>query len=481
MLERDTSRPSRNIYVYETHNRPPSEYETRHLSRRISEALAELRTIDDDIVRATHALEALRHRKALRLKDLVVLRKAMAPVRRLPAEILGEIFSWAVTSQNSTITTYSRSTGHRESSLNAKNSPILLTHICARWRAVAHATPKLWTKIIFTLHQTPTRSTTTLIRLFAQKSRAHLLSLQITISSPVEVNNALSFLWQICDKGSFVALSELHFSEVYQFNDSPPSFADVINASEVAPNLRCLRLESHSIPTSLDPLINTIHWNQLTTLTLITPVEFYVAQWILSQCIEMQNFTVDFADAAGATIHLAPQMLPHVQRMCCDAFIPDEGNSLSELDFFRPFSLPSLNIIDLRHLWPRTHIASLHQRSPFRLTAIFARDLCLSQMCQCTTDELYSAITFNPNSTADPLIPLLRKLTTVGSCHEDGDGRTYAAMIESRWWAYDRNCALRTRRISRLESVSIDVAFIDTSQMEERLSNLVSAGVVKFG
>ncbi|KAJ7258573.1 hypothetical protein C8J57DRAFT_1720701 [Mycena rebaudengoi] len=445
------AQPSRNIYAYETHNRPPSEYEARHLSRRISEALAELRTINDDIVRATHALEALRHRKALRLKDLVALRKAMAPVRRLPAEILGEIFSWAVTSQNNSDPIYDNA-----------------------------------------------------------------------YTSPVEVNNALSFLWQICDRvevlklisppgywqilnnfpeGSFVALSELHFSEVYQFNDSPPSFADVIDASEVAPNLRCLSLESHSIPTSLDPLINTIHWNQLTTLTLITPIEFYVAQWILSQCIEMQDFTVDFADAAGATIHLAPQMLPHLHRMCCDAFFRDEGSSLSDLDFFRPFSLPSLNIIDLRHLWPGTHIASLHQRSPFRVTRLslheveistvelieflqqhpMISDLCLSQMCQCTTDKLYSAITFDPNSTADPLIPLLRKLTTVGSFHEDGNGSTYAAMIESRWWAYDWNCALRTGRISRLESVSIDVAFIDTSQMKERLSDLVSAGVVKFG
>ena len=72
-----------------------------------------------------------------RLNNSLVLYQALvAPIRRLPTEIISEIFRSVPRSLREPF--------------RKSNSPILLTQICSRWRAIAISTPQLWDIIAFT-------------------------------------------------------------------------------------------------------------------------------------------------------------------------------------------------------------------------------------------------------------------------------------------------------------------------------------------
>ncbi|PBK92243.1 hypothetical protein ARMGADRAFT_930968, partial [Armillaria gallica] len=62
---------------------------------------------------------------------LAVYERVLAPVRRLPPEILMEIFTWTRNSQSYY--------AHR-----MKGSPWVVSHVCTTWRAAALSCPELW-------------------------------------------------------------------------------------------------------------------------------------------------------------------------------------------------------------------------------------------------------------------------------------------------------------------------------------------------
>ncbi|KAF7371155.1 F-box domain-containing protein [Mycena sanguinolenta] len=64
----------------------------------------------------------------------------LSPLRRVPSEILTEIFLW-------TLPCVSEMTGNL-CKFNVARSPWLLTHISHRWRVVALSTPLLWSQVI---------------------------------------------------------------------------------------------------------------------------------------------------------------------------------------------------------------------------------------------------------------------------------------------------------------------------------------------
>ncbi|KAJ7138073.1 hypothetical protein C8R44DRAFT_661191, partial [Mycena epipterygia] len=70
------------------------------------------------------------------LNHLVDNAAVISPLRRMPPELLGEIFSWTLPSIDEGET------------MNLTDSPWVLTHISSRWRAVAHSTPSLWSLIL---------------------------------------------------------------------------------------------------------------------------------------------------------------------------------------------------------------------------------------------------------------------------------------------------------------------------------------------
>lgn len=66
---------------------------------------------------------------------LAIYKRVLSPVRRLPPELLMEIFSWTRNSQSYHV--------HR-----MKGSPWVVSHVCKTWRAAALSCPELWTNFI---------------------------------------------------------------------------------------------------------------------------------------------------------------------------------------------------------------------------------------------------------------------------------------------------------------------------------------------
>ncbi|KAG7453256.1 uncharacterized protein BT62DRAFT_878843, partial [Guyanagaster necrorhizus] len=62
---------------------------------------------------------------------LAIYKRVLSPVRRLPPELLMEIFSWTRNSQSYHV--------HR-----MKGSPWVVSHVCKTWRAAALSCPELW-------------------------------------------------------------------------------------------------------------------------------------------------------------------------------------------------------------------------------------------------------------------------------------------------------------------------------------------------
>ncbi|KAJ7210216.1 hypothetical protein B0H12DRAFT_958752, partial [Mycena haematopus] len=108
-------------------NEVPLDSEIPTIRSGISKIDASLACIHDEIVQLQSRLkqlEAERERLAsYRAQSCAIL----SPLRRMPPEILGEIFLWTIPALP-----------------DQRYSPWFLTHICCRWREIAVSSPLLW-------------------------------------------------------------------------------------------------------------------------------------------------------------------------------------------------------------------------------------------------------------------------------------------------------------------------------------------------
>ncbi|KAJ7196807.1 hypothetical protein GGX14DRAFT_375691, partial [Mycena pura] len=115
-------------------NSVPSDFQANEIHQLILNTDAEISALGDEITRVQCALDRLELRRA-GLRDFVKSHRAVVSiVRRLPRDILGEIFSH-----------YLRDAS--DSEYPPSGSPTLLLHlvgVCDRWRTIALASPLLW-------------------------------------------------------------------------------------------------------------------------------------------------------------------------------------------------------------------------------------------------------------------------------------------------------------------------------------------------
>ncbi|KAJ7656110.1 hypothetical protein DFH06DRAFT_1046007, partial [Mycena polygramma] len=116
-------------------NRPPTEQETRGIRGLLQELDSQLGELNAGSPRHERVPEL--DEAAMHLRQLMVasLRGALSAMRSLPAEILGEIFIIC------------RDESHNDPEHGTTDSdyaPMVLTHVCSRWRQVALRMPRLW-------------------------------------------------------------------------------------------------------------------------------------------------------------------------------------------------------------------------------------------------------------------------------------------------------------------------------------------------
>ncbi|PPQ95683.1 hypothetical protein CVT26_008335 [Gymnopilus dilepis] len=116
-------------------NDPPLQCVVDDLSGLIASPMEELALTNQSITNLELELRALKSkRKQLRSTALEEYLIITSPIRRLPDDILSEIFYQCIHS-------------HRNPLMSASEAPVLLTRICSRWRSVALSSPELWARL----------------------------------------------------------------------------------------------------------------------------------------------------------------------------------------------------------------------------------------------------------------------------------------------------------------------------------------------
>ncbi|KAJ7483481.1 hypothetical protein FB451DRAFT_1028928, partial [Mycena latifolia] len=122
-----------------TTNAVPQGTELPFIQVVVSKTDARLADVEKEISRLRDRLQQLEDERASLSRYQAQNYAVISPLRRMPPEVLGEIFSW-------TLPDFRHTLGRRR--FDITSSPWLLTHISSRWRAVALSNASLWSVVV---------------------------------------------------------------------------------------------------------------------------------------------------------------------------------------------------------------------------------------------------------------------------------------------------------------------------------------------
>ncbi|KAF7371151.1 F-box domain-containing protein [Mycena sanguinolenta] len=118
-------------------NEPPDDSDSEFVCSVILEADVRLACLDDEISKLQDKLTQLQDERASLSKYLTRNKAILSPLRRMPPELLGEIFSWTLPSM--------KEIWARKHYL--ADSPWVLSHTSGSWRMVSLSIPSLWSRV----------------------------------------------------------------------------------------------------------------------------------------------------------------------------------------------------------------------------------------------------------------------------------------------------------------------------------------------
>ncbi|KAJ7291339.1 hypothetical protein C8J57DRAFT_214633 [Mycena rebaudengoi] len=120
-------------------NDPPPDAEILVIRNIIADEQSRLLDLDTHIAALKKILEPLVDERNATADRILRHQSVISAARRVPPEILGEIFLLTLPSQED---------GMLEKASCVDSSPWLVGRICSRWREIALALPELWTTIL---------------------------------------------------------------------------------------------------------------------------------------------------------------------------------------------------------------------------------------------------------------------------------------------------------------------------------------------
>ncbi|THU90869.1 hypothetical protein K435DRAFT_675166, partial [Dendrothele bispora CBS 962.96] len=115
-------------------NHAPSRAEAEHIHKHLCLPEQELQTIDEEIARLDTLLHNLRSRREKAVSYIHKHRRLLSPIRRIPPEIIAELFTYCLPSAH-------------PPTRDLSEAPLLLTLVCKQWREIAFRTPYLWSSL----------------------------------------------------------------------------------------------------------------------------------------------------------------------------------------------------------------------------------------------------------------------------------------------------------------------------------------------
>ncbi|EEB92742.1 hypothetical protein MPER_08704, partial [Moniliophthora perniciosa FA553] len=159
----------------------PSEDEVLETIALIAYEESELERYDDLVTRLRAGADELEKERAELKKRLMTRYSFISAIRRLPVELIANIFSIFCDAEP-----YSLLTRHDE---HIHTAPIVLSQVSSRWRRIAHSMPDLWNTISVDVYR-PRKDLVPLLNLHLKNARTHPLDVRVTAlqSSPADLH-----------------------------------------------------------------------------------------------------------------------------------------------------------------------------------------------------------------------------------------------------------------------------------------------------
>ncbi|KIM84159.1 hypothetical protein PILCRDRAFT_818480 [Piloderma croceum F 1598] len=321
-----------------------TESQTQMICDTISSAQADISQLDGEITRLQAVLDGLAHKRDALHKYTNLHMALVAPIRRLPPEVLSEIFMQCMDEKNL-------------SNLRLNTAPLLVGSVSSRWRTIALSTPRLWASFSLTIR--PKYLKTDVVLAKAWLARADTCPLTICLSSKDCYQNTMKPLMDVfllhCEQWYDIYLSVplqvLH--SLAPAKDRLPrlqklylnfDLEETISIFKFAPRLRWLRLTTSLAP---GPSMAKVPWNQIEYLDM--------GNCQLDQCLDLLRVTPNLEKCAVWLSHSEPRRSHspvQLLRLRSLAIIGDPSNLIDKL------LLPNLSEISITALgapWTATH------------------------------------------------------------------------------------------------------------------------------
>jgi hypothetical protein len=399
------------------------------------------------------------------LRSIAAWKVVLSPVRHIPCEILGEIFPFCVDVADGT-----------KSTDDPRESPILMSHICSRWRDVALNTPRLWDSLVFLFPRGFPKRAVPILRELVHRSTPHQLTTYISsdsfsVSHPPDI---LSQLIAIPEFNQRIQKLDLtmpipHFQDLMHIPiphfpglttlrldiciSTNQKFVGRILNFFKSPRLRELSIRctywTESFFIALSP---HFPWAQLVDLDLDLNLRGIEVIRILAQCTNLRRCGLLTLTPPYQQLDLALCTLPSLQDLAVDSY---ECTSW----LFEFFRFPNLTHLDLTiNDWPAEALSSFQTVSLTHLSlhyikfdaedgvALVLRFLAQNptiehlQLHEISESKLIDGLTSLPSNDT-VLLPRLEVIWLKIDNYRDSiepvlcdEGEGLVEMIESRWY-----------------------------------------------
>ncbi|KAJ7732714.1 hypothetical protein B0H16DRAFT_1893022 [Mycena metata] len=465
-----------------------------------------LEKFDADIENARSVLKGLLKEREDTHDTLEAHRTILSPIRRIPPEVLGEIFWYCLP---------------REAFVKPSPtlSPLLLTQISSNWRCVALATPSLWTSLAINLSISSCLPKLELIRTWIARSGSCPLSFHIaesiqkdyyekdmvTVATVLELYAPHYQRWQRIRIECQDWRIDTGFSKLPR--DQPPGALESLHLlrdfwreeeeGQLALMLSAPRLHEAVWVSNTDLGAFNAPFPQLTKLYLERPLVAEDFMHILREGTNIKccQFFVLAASPSTLGLPATPAIAPFVLR-----------HNLRSLDLtadlfgrvFNQLELPCLTHLSIKRfstpIWPHSNFMSLLTRSKCALESLSLTDTDMTpdQMIEflqhasptlekliltndrrlrhtIVNDDVLRLLTWVPG-TASPVCPRL-SMVKFWDCHVSTDG-VLADMIESRWKGRDGGPN---------RGLSIAFVMLDSTHPEDsrRLEDMIGISILR--
>ncbi|KAJ7166340.1 hypothetical protein C8R43DRAFT_1232390 [Mycena crocata] len=393
-------------------------------------------------------------RDLMRLRDrerglITALKLVIAPIRKLPAEILVEIFLHYLD-----IWWYSR---------NDLKRVLTLSHVCAHWRQIACTTPQLWTGALpINFKKAFSDTYLSMAKTFLERSAPFPIPMTLDVESrgvaPL-INSLFSSAprWRSLQLHDYFSarfrqmapntLANLESIDVKIYG--PAGYAAPVTAFLTAPLLRRVNLQAAQSTSHLP-----MPWAQLTHVTL-SETSPQLSLDILLQCTSICSATFTDMNAWSVEPDAAlPVALPQLESL--EVRFRWESLEVGHITpFFARLELPGLSNLSLstgsEYFWSSTDFTQFQLRSPnieqltidncsfepddliaVLLGAPNLVNLSLELCRNCIDDSVLDLLRYTEQTA--PVVPRLASMYAFIIDDQFTEG-FMQKMVQSRWWS----------------------------------------------